>query len=415
MPPLIWASAAASTLRNAAGIPAILSRGSRAANSSRCRLTEPPSCLSTIHIYHPLSRRSYYSSGRSRDPDVGLATPAPDDAHRQQSASPFYFEAGYAGWAKRPTRPLPPPFSSQASGSSSDDASTDHLSQDQRATVNGEMIRGITNGDDALLVSDNLIGTNDGVGAWAQREKGHAPLWSRLILHFWALAAEKDAFGGDTGKPDPIQYLEEAYEQTKEALSGPNEWLGTTTASAALLHHVTNDSAARPMLYVTQLGDSKVMVVRPNDTSIVFETEEQWHYFDCPRQLGTNSPDTPKGNAVLSTIEVEDEDIVLAMSDGVTDNLWEDEIADTAVTALKTWQEKISAGDAGPDVVVSGTDAEAMRYVANTLVLAARRVAEDPFATSPFMERAVEEGLAIEGGKIDDISVVAAVCKRRKG
>jgi len=31
------------------------------------------------------------------------------------------------------------------------------------------------------------------------------------------------------------------------------------------------------------------------------------------------------------------------------------------------------------------------------------------------MERAVEEGLAIEGGKLDDISVVAAICKRRNG
>jgi len=36
------------------------------------------------------------------------------------------------------------------------------------------MIRGITNGDDAVLVSDNFIGANDGVGAWASRERGHA-------------------------------------------------------------------------------------------------------------------------------------------------------------------------------------------------------------------------------------------------
>ena len=59
--------------------------------------------------------------------------------------------------------------------------------------------------------------------------------------------------------------------------------------------------------------------------------------------------------------------------------------------------------------------AEGMRHVAQELVLAARKIAEDPFAASPFMERAVEEGLAIEGGKLDDISVVAAtVCKRKE-
>jgi len=42
--------------------------------------------------------------------------------------------------------------------------------------------------------------------------------------------------------------------------------------------------------------------------------------------------------------------------------------------------------------------AEGMRFVAMELVKAARVIAEDPFAESPFMERAVEEGLMIEGG-----------------
>lgn len=36
------------------------------------------------------------------------------------------------------------------------------------------MIRGITNGDDAVLAGDNFIGANDGVGAWATKPKGHA-------------------------------------------------------------------------------------------------------------------------------------------------------------------------------------------------------------------------------------------------
>ena len=40
--------------------------------------------------------------------------------------------------------------------------------------MNGEMIRGVTNGDDAVLVSDNFIGADDGVGAWAARPRGHA-------------------------------------------------------------------------------------------------------------------------------------------------------------------------------------------------------------------------------------------------
>ena len=271
------------------------------------------------------------------------------------------------------------------------------------------MLRGVTNGDDALLASDNFIGTNDGVGAWAQKERGHAPLWSRFIMHFWAMAAEHDKYGGENGRPDPVKYLDEAYMHTQEALSAPNEWLGTTTACSALLHYVQNGDA-QPLLYVTQLGDCKCLVVRPKDKSVIFSTTEQWHYFDCPRQLGTNSPDKPFEHAVLSKIDVQEDDIVLTMSDGVTDNLWENEIADATVESLENWEaENKKMGQDGEGY------AEGMRYVAQELVLGARKIAEDPFAASPFMERAVDEGLAIEGGKLDDISVVAAICKRRKG
>ena len=350
---------------------------------------------------------------RSRDPLVGLTTPVPEGAADVKSKSPFYFEAGYAGWAKRLSRPFPPPFFSPPSGSFSDPLSTHHRAADRRPKVNGQMIRGVTNGDDALLVSENLIGTNDGVGAWAQKERGHAPLWSRLVLHFWAVAAEEDKYGG-AGTPEPVRYLDEAYAHTKEALSAPNEWLGTTTACAALLHYKGN-GGEHPVLYVTQLGDCKCLVVRPSDKSVVFATKEQWHYFDCPRQLGTNSPDTPFVDAVFSKIEIQEDDVILAMSDGVTDNLWEEEIADVAVDSLNDWKEDKSKAISGKHGGTGETFAEGMRYVAQELVLAARKIAEDPFAGSPFMERAVEEGLAIEGGKLDDISVVAALCKRRKG
>ena len=378
-------------------------------------LCSPAQCLSVpIRLRHE----------RSRDPLAGTATPVPDDSAAKKSVAPFYFAAGYSGWAKRPSRPFPPPFFSPPSGSFSDPLSTHHRSIDRRPQVNGQLIRGVTNGDDALLASDGLIGVNDGVGAWAQRPRGHAPLWSRLILHFLALRAESDGYGAlsPKGTPDPVKYLSEAYALTKEALGrrregeaeeevaqqkeGEKGWLGTTTTSSAILH---SHGETKPVVYVTQLGDSKVMVVRPAGKKILFETEEQWHYFDCPRQLGTNSPDTPEKNAVLSTIDVEEDDIVLAVSDGVTDNLWGEEIAETAVDALQKWQKDLNEGDAEEYL------AEGMRMVAKELVLAARKIAEDPFAASPFMERAVEEGLAIEGGKLDDISVVAALCKSRKG
>lgn len=104
---------------------------------------------------------------------AGTTTPVPESAE-QRLNSPFYFEAGYALFAKRPSRPFPPPFLSLPSTSFSEPLSTHHKSRDRRPTVNGQMIRGVTNGDDAVLASDRFIGANDGVGAWGTREKGHA-------------------------------------------------------------------------------------------------------------------------------------------------------------------------------------------------------------------------------------------------
>jgi len=107
-------------------------------------------------------------------PRVGTTTPVPDDVSLSKPGTPFYFEAGYALYAKRPSRPFPPPFLSYPSGSFSEPLSTHNRSRDRRLYVNGEMIRGMTNGDDAVLVSESFVAANDGVGAWAAKEKGHA-------------------------------------------------------------------------------------------------------------------------------------------------------------------------------------------------------------------------------------------------
>ncbi|RFU35229.1 hypothetical protein B7463_g1114, partial [Scytalidium lignicola] len=351
---------------------------------------------------------------------------APDKATPPTSSGrhppPFYFETGLALYAKRTPRPFPPPFLSPPSGSFSDPLSTHNRSRDRRAFVNGELIRGYTNGDDAVYASQYFIGVNDGVGAWSTRPGGHAGLWSRLVLHFWALETERDAERLEAlrkqehGEPDPIEYLQKAYEQTIEATSSPNLWQGTTTASGAQLYSQYSKSdptaSAIPVLYVTNLGDSQVLVLRPQDQQILYKTTEQWHWFDCPRQLGTNSPDTPRQNAVMDKVEIKENDVVLAMTDGVIDNLWEHEIVENVTTSILKWEN----GDGGRSTGDrKGGAGGGMQFVADELVRAAKAIATDPFAESPFMEHAVDEGLAMEGGKLDDISVVAALCRYCNG
>ena len=202
----------------------------------------------------------------------------------------------------------------------------------------------------------------------------------------------------DKYSPSPTQYLQRAYEQTVEATSKPNQWQGTTTTAGAQLHyhHPHPDGPATPVLYVTNLGDSQILVIRPGEEKVVYKTAEQWHWFDCPRQLGTNSPDTPTKNAVTDKIDIQENDVVLAMSDGVIDNLWEHEIIESVVKSIRKWEAGHDESFEGNRIAGAGGG---MKLVAEELMNAARVVAQDPFAESPFMEHAIEEGLAMEGGK----------------
>jgi protein phosphatase PTC7 len=111
------------------------------------------------------------------EPQLASSTSADGDTPAlQRYIRPFRFETGLALYAKRPPRPFPPPFLSPPASSFSDPLSTHNRSRDRRAFVNGELIRGYTNGDDAVYVSDQFIGANDGVGAWSTRPEGHAGL-----------------------------------------------------------------------------------------------------------------------------------------------------------------------------------------------------------------------------------------------
>ena len=47
---------------------------------------------------------------------------------------------------------------------------------------------------------------------------------------------------GEQYIPNPVQYLQRAYERTIEATSEPNKWQGTTTAAGAQLSYQTPDA-----------------------------------------------------------------------------------------------------------------------------------------------------------------------------
>ncbi|KAL9110234.1 MAG: hypothetical protein Q9227_005141 [Pyrenula ochraceoflavens] len=342
-----------------------------------------PRCYPLRHL------RTYRSRAHTTH---GLYTPYSlsdpfSDPPKTPLSLPYTFSTAYALYAKRPSRAFPPPFVSPPSGSFSDPLTTHTSSRDRRRPhVNGQLIRGITNGDDAVVVNKNFLSVMDGVGAWSQKEKGHAALWSRLVGHFWDVKVEEELLAGVAPvKLDPVGYLQEAVERTREAsLQASGGALGTTTAVGVFLHWEEEGNV--PVVHVTNLGDCCALVVRKGE-GVVYRSTEKWHWFDCPYQVGTNSKDEPEADAVYDKIKLQEGDCVVVVSDGVTDNLWEQEIGEKVLAAM----ESSSVEDADKD------DTPMLR-VAKAVRDAARQIAEDPFTESPYMERAVDEGLSIEGG-----------------
>jgi serine phosphatase RsbU (regulator of sigma subunit) len=94
----------------------------------------------------------------------------------------------------------------------------------------------------------------------------------------------------------------------------------------------------------------------------------------------------------MDRVQLQEDDIVLAMTDGIIDNLWEHEVVASVLESIEKWN-----GDSEKDTEQQ-TYADAMRFVAQQLVNAAKVIAQDPFAESPYMEKAIDEGLSIEGG-----------------
>lgn len=232
-------------------------------------------------------------------------------------------------------------------------------------------------GDDAWFISrfknTFVVGVADGVGGW--RKYGIDPsAFSRRLMK----ECEKRVQKGDFDPQKPESLLDYAFRASAEA---PRP-VGSSTACVLVVH--------QEKLYSANLGDSGFMVVR--NGKIVSKSREQVHYFNAPFQL-TLPPEGYQGfigdkadMADKDEMAVKKGDIILLATDGVWDNLSEQQVLD-----------QLKALDAGKSNV---------QEVCNALALTARRLAFDSKHNSPFAMKAREHGFLAPGGKPDDITLV---------
>lgn len=261
-----------------------------------------------------------------------------------------------------------------------------------------ENFKSVGVGQDAYFLRPDSLGVADGVGGWSGHKDADPALFSRLLMHYCAAELERyedvdDPLFLDYFAVDPIEILQTATDASL-AEAKVRGMIGSTTALLAILR--------RDTLRVANLGDCNCSIIRGTD--YLFRSEEQQHSFNYPCQIGTNSKDTPAKDGQRFDVQVQKDDIVILSSDGLCDNLFEDDILEEVLRFSH------------PGFCLSEPDTPAKRVpfspqaVSEALCSRAKAVCEDQMATtSPFQQKAMEEGIYYTGGKRDDISVLVAV------
>lgn len=116
------------------------------------------------------------------------------------------------------------------------------------------------------------------------------------------------------------------------------------------------------------------------DGNFIFRTTEQQHWYDCPYQLGTNSVDTPLQDATSHIIKLHASDTILLATDGLSDNLWDEEIR-AEVSGTTPVATKKPSSSSSPEAPVK----PGIQQVADSLCQRARAVGEDQYGESPYM------------------------------
>ncbi|KAJ6722558.1 PROTEIN PHOSPHATASE [Salix koriyanagi] len=224
-----------------------------------------------------------------------------------------------------------------------------------------------TGGEDAhfICADEQAVGVADGVGGWADHGVDSG-LYSRELMSNSVTAIQEEP----KGSIDPARVLEKAHSSTKAK--------GSSTACIIAL--------TEQGLHAINLGDSGFIVVR--DGCTVFQSPVQQHGFNFTYQLENgNNGDLPSSGQVF-TIPVAPGDVIVAGTDGLFDNLYNNEITAVVVHAMR-----------------AGLEPQA---TAQKIAALARQRAQDKDRQTPFSTAAQDAGFRYYGGKLDDITVVVS-------
>ncbi|ONK73400.1 uncharacterized protein A4U43_C04F31090 [Asparagus officinalis] len=225
--------------------------------------------------------------------------------------------------------------------------------------------RGKKLGDDAhfLCTKEQVIGIADGVGDWVKHGVDAGQYARELMDHSETVVQEKKRTFFN-----PATIIKKAYARTSA--------MGSSTACIIALNG--------QFIHAAIVGDSGFLVVR--EGSVVFRSPVQLHDTDHPYQLGAHTKLDDPNCAEVMKVAVKAGDVIVAGTDGLFDNVFEDEVSRIVQSAV--------ASHSGPHELAAVLANVALDYSNSTT------------GETPYSIASQEAGRDHIGGKPDDITVV---------
>ncbi|KAG9451616.1 hypothetical protein H6P81_011581 [Aristolochia fimbriata] len=232
--------------------------------------------------------------------------------------------------------------------------------------------KAFTGGEDAYFMSkDNWFGVADGVGAWSL-EGINAGLYARELMEICASFVSTSQ-GHQTLEPNEILI------QSVAEASSP----GSSTALVARFDG--------QILHVANIGDSGFVVVR--NGTISERSIPMVYEFNFPVQV--QKGDDPSELIEHYKIHLSEGDVIVAATDGLFDNLYEQEITSIISKSLQANMKP--------------------KEIARVLAMGAQERGRSSSARSPFADAAQAAGYpSFRGGKLDDVTVLVSIVQSSK-
>lgn len=228
------------------------------------------------------------------------------------------------------------------------------------------------------------IGLADGVGGWSKYKGARPQDFSRYLTQYSRDFLDTKATSDELREIQPFDVVVHSWDQI---LQNPKHEKLLGSSTYALLRI----DAENMRLDSINIGDSGYVLISPDESKPPTRAKETLHKFNFPYQLASKAArrtDYPT-DAHKETHDIAPGDIILAMTDGVLDNLFEKDMASFARARAPN---------------------QSMVDLTLRIAAEARRNAYDETWLSPFAKDAKRAGKTnfSLGGKLDDICVVAA-------